>query len=171
MATLTPPCRDGKINMERLAGLVAAVGKEHLVLDLSCRKRAVEGGGHEFVVVTDLWQKWTDFVVTPASLASLAAHCSEFLVHGVDVEGKQCGVEEDLVALLASCPIPVTYAGGVRNVEDMALVAAVGAGGVDVTIGSALDIFGGDLPLAEVLQWLDSHNEPTDPPAAAAAQA
>ncbi|CAE7767738.1 HISN3, partial [Symbiodinium sp. KB8] len=98
--------RDGKLDTERLQKLMDSVGKEHLVLDLSCRKRV-------FVVVTDRWQKWTDFVVNAGSLSTLAAYCDEFLVHGVDVEGKQCGVEEELVAVLgAHSPIPVTYAGG-----------------------------------------------------------
>ena len=119
------------------------------------------------MVVTDLWQKWTDFVVTAETLTSLSKHCAEFLVHGVDVEGKQCGVEKELVALLADCPVPVTYAGGVRNLEDMALVDSVGGGKVDVTIGSALDIFGGPLPLADVLAWLA--DRPAPAPAAAAA--
>ena len=163
----------------RLQKLMDSVGKEHLVLDLSCRKRVVEGAGpespaadaaaaaapaaaagdsaspaHEFVVVTDRWQKWTDFVVNAGSLSTLAAYCDEFLVHGVDVEGRQCGVEEELVAVLgAPSPIPVTYAGGVRNMADIELVQRVGKGRVDVTVGSALDIFGGALPFEEVVKW------------------
>lgn len=173
------PCRDGKLDTERLQKLMDSVGKEHLVLDLSCRKRVVEGAGpespaadaaaaaapaaaagdsaspaHEFVVVTDRWQKWTDFVVNAGSLSTLAAYCDEFLVHGVDVEGRQCGVEEELVAVLgAHSPIPVTYAGGVRNMADIELVQRVGKGRVDVTVGSALDIFGGALPFEEVVKW------------------
>jgi len=146
--------------MERLKALTALVGKERLVLDLSCRKRQIAAEGSqsaaqfEFVVVTDRWQKWTDFVVNASTLQQLAQYCDEFLVHGVDVEGMQCGVEEGLVRLLGQhSPIPVTYAGGVRHMEDLELVRTVGDGRVDVTVGSALDIFGGALPFAEVVQW------------------
>jgi phosphoribosylformimino-5-aminoimidazole carboxamide ribotide isomerase len=153
--------RDGKIDWERLEALVKAVGKDRLVLDLSCRKRVREGASassssspHEYVVVTDRWQKWTDCVVDAASLASLSAHCAEFLVHGVDVEGMRAGVDDGLVALLGeSCPIPVTYAGGVRDMDDVERVARLGKGRVDVSVGSALDIFGGSLAYADLVAW------------------
>lgn len=156
--------RDGKIDWERLKELVEAVGgKEKLVLDLSCRKRPkVNGAGssggaageHEYVVVTDRWQKFTDFVVSAESLATLAAFCDEFLVHGVDVEGLKAGIEDGLVEMLGKhSPIPVTYAGGVRDLDDCERVAALGCGRVDVSIGSALDIFGGSLPYADVVKW------------------
>jgi phosphoribosylformimino-5-aminoimidazole carboxamide ribotide isomerase len=141
--------RDGHVDRERLHELVAAVGRERLVLDLSCRKRA-----GAYWVVTDRWQRFTDVAVTAETLADLARSCAEFLVHGVDVEGHRQGVELELIELLgAHSPIPVTYAGGARSIADLELVKAHGGGRVDLTIGSALDIFGGDLPYAEVVAW------------------
>ena len=131
--------RDGRICRDRLAEMLETVGRERLVLDLSCRRR-----GKGFFIVTDRWQQFTGVEVAPASLADLAASCSEFLVHAVDVEGKQQGIDEDLLRLLAaSCPIPVTYAGGIRNAEDLARIDHLGAGRIDATAGSSLDIFGG----------------------------
>ncbi len=130
---------DGQIDREALSRLVKAVGKEHLVLDLSCRKC-----GNEYYIATDRWQKISEVALSAAVLDNLAASCDEFLVHAADVEGKCAGIEHELVALLAAgSPIPVTYAGGVRSLEDMALVQRLGQNRVDVTIGSALDIFGG----------------------------
>lgn len=155
---------DGAVDRERLAALVARVGRERLVLDLSCR-RAPGDGPPSYKVVTDRWQKWTELEVSPETLADLAAHCAEFLVHGVDVEGLQGGIEEALVRILATSPIPVTYAGGVRSLEDMERIRGLGAGRIDATIGSALDIFGGPLPYASVLEW---HRR--QQPAAAAAE-
>ena len=143
--------RDGKIDYDRLKEMVDAVGKERLVLDLSCRRRE---GGSEYYVVTDRWQKFTDFVVCAESLQRLAQECDEFLVHGVDVEGLQSGIEEDLVALLGEhSPLPVTYAGGARTFEDLRRVERLGKGRVDLTIGSALDIFGGELSFSEVVEF------------------
>lgn len=87
-------------------------------------------------------------------MASLAASCDEFLVHGVDVEGMQLGIDDDLVELLGKwSPIPVTYAGGARTLEDLERVAKAGAGRVDITVGSALDIFGGRLAYTDVVAW------------------
>ncbi len=130
---------DGRIDREALSRLVTAAGKEHLVLDLSCRKC-----GNDYYIATDRWQKISEVALSAVVLDELAASCDEFLVHAADVEGKCAGVEHDLVALLAAwSPIPVTYAGGVRSLEDMALVQRLGQNRVDVTIGSALDIFGG----------------------------
>jgi len=205
--------RDGRVDRERLAELVAAVGRERLVLDLSCRRRRrrqrpaeadaeagadagaagvrdgtgnasgtagaagavdVVGAGaapaadeeFEYVVVTDRWQTWTDCVVDAATLRELAQHCCEFLVHGVDVEGLRQGVEDALVELLGrSSPIPATYAGGVRNMADVERVERLGGGRVDVSVGSALDIFGGDLSFDELVRWSKRHDEA---PAAAA---
>merc|ERR1712187_94177 len=91
--------------------------------------------------------------VSEKTLSELASHCDEFLVHGVDVEGLQGGIEEALVRILAASPIPVTYAGGVRSLEDLERIKELGEGRVDATIGSALDIFGGKLPYSEVLAW------------------
>ena len=103
-------------------------------------------------MVTDRWQKYTDCVVSAETLRFLAAHCDEFLVHGVDVEGLRAGIEDDLVRLLGDAsPIPVTYAGGVRDLHDVERVRRLGGGRVDVSIGSALDVFGGSLPYADVV--------------------
>ena len=150
--------RNGEIDYERLENLVKITGKERLVLDLSCRRRPTEEDG-PYYVVTDKWQKFTDFQVTAENLQHLSQYCDEFLVHGVDVEGKQCGILEDLVVLLGeSCPIPVTYAGGVRSLADMDLVNKLGKGKVDCTVGSALDIFGGVLPYKDVVDWHNQQN-------------
>ena len=148
--------REGRIDWGRLAELEAACGRGRLVLDLSARKRVVTGGGggHEFVVMTDRWQTWTEEVITPALLASLGGHCAELLVHAVDVEGLRGGIEGELVALLgAHATVPVTYAGGVRSLEDVERVRELGRGRVDVSIGSALDIFGGSLPYEQLVAW------------------
>mmetsp|Transcript_9018 Transcript_9018/g.13498 ORF Transcript_9018/g.13498 Transcript_9018/m.13498 type:complete len:284 (-) Transcript_9018:113-964(-) len=145
--------KGGEIKMDRLEELVKAVGKDRLVLDLSCRKRTTEDGKSAFYVVTDRWQKFTNYKVNEENLQLLSKFCSEFLVHGVDVEGKRQGVETELVELLGNLsPIPVTYAGGVRSFEDLELVKKLGSGKVHVTVGSALDIFGGDLSYAQVVK-------------------
>ena len=143
--------RDGALDYARLAEVVAAVGTKRLVLDLSCRRR--EPGG-TFYVVTDRWQKFTSLALNASTLAELATHCDEFLVHAVDVEGKQSGVECDLIKALGEwSPLPVTYAGGARALDDLEFVSRVGNGKVDLAIGSALDIFGGPLPYAQVVDW------------------
>ena len=148
---------DGKLRLDRLASLRNAATKERLVLDLSCRRKPEDGPDGDFYVVTDRWQTFTDYPVTSKTINELAAYCDEFLVHGVDVEGKQCGILEDLVELLGlHSPLPITYAGGVRSLDDMNLVEQLGKGRVDCTIGSALDIFGGSLKYDDVVKW---HNE------------
>jgi phosphoribosylformimino-5-aminoimidazole carboxamide ribotide isomerase len=129
----------GRVVFERLAQLQQRVGKERLVIDLSCRRR--DG---EYWVVTDRWQKFTDVRVTPATLEQLADSCAEFLVHAVDVEGLCRGIDRELVEILGqSSPIPATYAGGASSLSDLEEVTRLGRGRVDLTIGSALDIFGG----------------------------
>jgi phosphoribosylformimino-5-aminoimidazole carboxamide ribotide isomerase len=129
----------GRVDFPRLERLVQQVGKERLVIDLSCRRR-----GADYFVVTDRWQKFTNVTITPETLARLADSCSEFLVHAVDVEGLCRGIDAELVELLgASSPIPTTYAGGANALSDLADVTRLGRGRVDLTIGSALDIFGG----------------------------
>lgn len=154
----------GSIDYGRLEKLVEAVGKSRLILDLSCRR--VPGEGEPtYKVVTDRWQKWTDLEVSTKTLQELAEHCDEFLVHGVDVEGLQSGIEEPLVQILASSPIPVTYAGGVRSIEDLELIKKLGEGKIDATIGSALDIFGGQLAYEEVVSWHLQEQKPKDPAA------
>lgn len=138
--------RDGEIQMERLEKLVSAVGKEHLVLDLSCRKR-----NDTYYVVTDRWQTFTNVEVTEKLLENLAGYCAEFLVHGVDVEGKSSGVEKALVELLAGWNwIPITYAGGIGSMEDLEVFEKASKGRLDFTIGSALDLFGGKISYESV---------------------
>jgi len=129
----------GKLNEERLADLVKTIGKSRLVLDLSCRKR-----GDDYFVVTDRWQKFTELVISEKVLHELAQSCSEFLVHAVDVEGLCKGIDLDLVEKLGRwTPIPATYAGGANTLADLEETTRLGNGKVDLTIGSALDIFGG----------------------------
>ena len=141
--------RDGVFQRENLERLVSAVGKEHLVLDLSCRKK--DDG---YYVVTDRWQKFTDMRLTEEVLTELADSCDEFLIHGVDVEGKRSGMEEELVHMLGEWRgIPVTYAGGISSMEDLEQFAAAGGGSVDFTVGSALDLFGGALPYDKVKRY------------------
>jgi phosphoribosylformimino-5-aminoimidazole carboxamide ribotide isomerase len=131
--------REGRVDWERLAALVALIGRERLVLDLSCRQR--DG---EYFVVTDRWQKFTELRLSQATLEQLAASCAEFLVHAVDVEGLCEGVDAALVERLGEwSPLPVTYAGGARSLADLETVTRLGRGRVDLTIGSALDLFGG----------------------------
>ncbi len=129
----------GIINMDRLERLVKAIGKEHLVLDLSCRKK-----DDAYMIVTDRWQTFTREAVNSRLLDRLSAYCSEYLIHAVDVEGKCSGIEMDLVKLLGGWnKIPVTYAGGIRSMEDIQMIENLGKGHIDFTVGSALDIFGG----------------------------
>ncbi len=153
--------RDGQVDMDRLKKLVELVGKEKLVLDLSCRKKPKrnqqdndEDDDDAYYVVTDRWQKYTDVAVNRETLTLLGTYCDEFLVHGVENEGKRCGILEDLVVLLGDCsPIPVTYAGGVKDMEDLERVKELGKGRVDLTVGSALDCFGGSLSYESVVKW------------------
>lgn len=138
----------GELNWEHLKRLEDAVGKERLVLDLSCRKR-----GDDYYIVTDRWQKFTKDILTEALLEQLQSHCAEFLIHAVDAEGKASGIEKSLVTLLASMKgFPATYAGGVGSYEDLRTLKALGKDQVDVTVGSALDMFGGKLALEEILK-------------------
>jgi len=131
--------RGGQVDWERLSQLVEAVGKARLVLDLSCRRR-----GEGYFVVTDRWQKFTDLALSRESLEKLAAWCAEFLIHAVDVEGQSRGIDQELVSSLGQwSPIPITYAGGASSLADLEAVTRLGEGKVDLTIGSALDIFGG----------------------------
>jgi phosphoribosylformimino-5-aminoimidazole carboxamide ribotide isomerase len=143
----------GKIDYAKLTKLLDKVGKERLVLDLSCRKR--DGS---FYVVTDRWQQFTDEKVDAALLEKLAGSCAEFLVHGVDVEGLKQGIQEELIVLLGEhSPVPVTYAGGVHELADLDRVKKLGKGRVDLTIGSALDIFGGTVPFSAVTAWQEKN--------------
>lgn len=140
--------KDGKISWENLDKMEKAVGREHMVLDLSCRKK--DG---RYYVVTDRWQKFTEVTVTLELMEELGSYCDEFLVHAVDVEGKAGGVEKELVALLSEyTQRPVTYAGGVGSMEDLEVLRTCGRNRVDVTVGSALDLFGGKLPFERLVQ-------------------
>lgn len=140
--------REGKIRYDRLEQLCRAVGKERLVLDLSCRKT-----DRGYMIVTDRWQNMTSEQVTEALLERLSGYCDEFLVHAVDVEGKSQGIEVDLVKLLGQWNgRPVTYAGGVHCYEDLMLLKELGHDRLNVTVGSALDLFGGQMEWKRVLE-------------------
>lgn len=131
--------REGRVDWERLKQLVEKVGKDRLVMDLSCRRR-----GGDYFVVTDRWQKFTEVKVNADSVSQFAEWCSEFLIHAVDVEGLCRGIDQELVAKLGEwVTIPTTYAGGASSLNDLELVTRLGGGKIDLTIGSALDIFGG----------------------------
>ncbi|TKY53091.1 phosphoribosylformimino-5-aminoimidazole carboxamide ribotide isomerase [Spatholobus suberectus] len=140
---------NGQMDLGRLKDLVQIVGKQRLVLDLSCRKK--DG---KYAIVTDRWQKFSDVFVDPDIMQFLANFADEFLVHGVDVEGKKLGIDEELVAMLGKhSPIPITYAGGVTGMADLERIKTAGMERVNVTVGSALDIFGGNLAYEEVVAW------------------
>lgn len=141
--------RDGQLNEQHLANIVAEAGKDRLVIDLSCKEK--DG---KWYVVTNQWKQFSDFEVNQENIAYLEQFCDEFLVHAVDVEGKQRGIQQSLVSALADwVHIPTTYAGGARSIADMDQFNALSSGRLDITIGSALDIFGGQLSYDEVVQY------------------
>ncbi len=147
--------RDGQIHYDHLHNLIKRIGRRHLVLDLSVRKR--EG---RYFIVTDRWQKYTKVELTAQVLDELAQYCDEFLVHAVDVEGKANGIEKDLAVLLGNWgKIPVTYAGGVHSFEDLRTLKQLGRDRVHVTVGSALDLFGGTMRFEEVLRECSMDSE------------
>jgi phosphoribosylformimino-5-aminoimidazole carboxamide ribotide isomerase len=130
---------EGKFLPNVLETLVAEVGKERLVIDLSCRRT-----DRGWTVAMNRWQTLTELDVTSETLDSLAPFCDEFLIHAADVEGLCGGIDRELVALLGGWgKLPLTYAGGAATMDDVRLVAEMGSGKVDVTVGSALDLFGG----------------------------
>ena len=142
--------QDGIFHEERLQKLVNAVGEEHVVLDLSCRRK--DG---KFYVVTDRWQKFTELALSHEVLNDHSKYCDEFLIHAVDVEGKAKGIEKELVKMLGEWgKIPVTYAGGVGSFEDLLELKKLGNNRLNVTIGSALDLFGGPMAYDKVLQYM-----------------
>ena len=142
----------GKVHYDRLDALKEQVGREHLVLDLSCRKR-----DDKYYITTDRWQKFTEEELTIELLHKLESWCDEYLIHGVDVEGKAQGIDQELVQLLARYNgNKVTYAGGVKNFDDLELLKNYGNDKIDVTIGSALDLFGGDMEFSKVLEYCDA---------------
>ena len=133
--------KNGEIYWDNLKKLCTSAGKEHMVLDLSCRKK--DG---VYYIVTDRWQTFTNVELDAEILHRLSGYCDEFLVHGVDVEGKASGIEKELIGILNEVDIPVTYAGGIGSMEDLECIRRVGNGKIDFTIGSALDLFGGKIP-------------------------
>lgn len=141
--------KDGMIRYDRLEKLAQTVGKDRIVLDLSCRKV-----GDKYFIVTDRWQKLTKEELNEDILDKLSLYCDEFLVHAVDVEGKQSGIEQEVAALLGNWgKKPITYAGGVHTFEDLILLREIGNNKINVTVGSALDLFGGPMKWSEVLDY------------------
>ena len=142
---------DGVVNENNLKKLVNSVTREKIVLDLSCRRV-----DDRYVIATDRWQKLTKVDITYDALDYFASFCDEFLIHAVDVEGKQSGIEQNLLEYLSGWEgLPVTYAGGVRSLDDMKLIREIGHDRIDVTVGSALDLFGGKLKFDEVVKLCD----------------
>jgi phosphoribosylformimino-5-aminoimidazole carboxamide ribotide isomerase len=141
---------DGIFQADALDALVREVGAERLVIDLSCRRTA-----SGWTVAMNRWQTLTDLEVSPSTLDRLAPHCAEFLIHAADVEGLCGGIDSELVAMLGTWGgRPVTYAGGAATMDDVRLVESAGRGRVDVTVGSALDLFGGTgIRYAELTAW------------------
>lgn len=146
--------REGRVDWQRLNDLVRQVGRDRLVLDLSCRKKVDipsdaaslhrRSPTSEYFVVTDRWQKFTELAISPDTLQKLAESCAEFLIHAVDVEGLCGGIDRELVEKLGRwTPIPTTYAGGANSISDLQTVTQLSNGKLDLTIGSALDLFGG----------------------------
>jgi phosphoribosylformimino-5-aminoimidazole carboxamide ribotide isomerase len=147
--------RDGELNMDNLKSIAKLIGRDKLVLDLSCRWR--DGA---YWIVTDRWQKFTNWQVNAEILDFLSGYCCEFLVHAVDVEGSQAGIDPRLLEILAEhSPIGCVYAGGIASFDDISKIAEAGNGKISFTVGSALDIFGGKLPYREVIDFTNKLNE------------
>jgi phosphoribosylformimino-5-aminoimidazole carboxamide ribotide isomerase len=142
--------KDNAFSFDTLEAFKREVGADRLVLDLSCRRK-----GNSWFIATNRWQTVTDTEVNADTLNELSNHCAEFLIHAADVEGLQAGIDEDLVTLMGqAATVPVTYAGGARNLSDLERVAELSNNRVDLTIGSALDIFGGQgVTLDACIQW------------------
>ncbi len=139
---------NGTVDFDRLHALVKLIGKDKLILDLSCRLR--DG---RYYIVTDRWQKFTDVEVNSANLEMFASYCDEFLIHAVDVEGKQAGIDAKLIGMMAEySPVPAVYAGGIRSLDDIETIREVGRDRISFTVGSALDIFGGKLKYDDVVR-------------------
>lgn len=143
--------KDGRINYDNLKKLYQVTGRSRLVLDLSCRKK-----DNQYFIVTDRWQRFTEEVISVELLNQLSVYCDEFLIHAVDVEGKADGIEGELIQMLGTWgKIPLTYAGGVGSYEDLNALKRLGNNNLDVTIGSALDLFGGGLSFKKVVEICD----------------
>lgn len=144
--------RDGMVIADNLKKLVRAVGRERIVLDLSCRYRQED---RAYYIVTDRWQKYTETEFCPESIGYFSEFCAELLVHAVDVEGRQSGIEPTVARTLGNLVFPSTYAGGISSFEDLDLLYEYGKGRVDFTIGSALSIFGGSMPFEDVVRYAE----------------
>ena len=144
--------KDGKVNMDNLKSLVAAVGKEHIVLDLSA---GVKDG--KYFVVTDRWQKFSSEEISVSLFEELSSYCDEFLVHATNVEGKRSGIDKDLIDILSdvvkSADITITYAGGISSMDDIAYIKNASDNKLNFTVGSALDLFGGDLKYEDLVKF------------------
>ena len=141
---------DGMVDYAHLSEMRDAVGKDHLVLDISCRRK-----DEDYYIVTDRWQTFTKEKITTELLDRLAEYCDEFLVHGADVEGMASGIEENLVRLLGEWhKIPITYAGGIADYNDIEQIKELSGGNLNITIGTALDLFGGHLNYETVLKYV-----------------
>ena len=146
--------KDGFLHCDHLQHLCQLIGRDHLVLDVSCRKK--DG---QYYIVTDRWQKFTSIPMNVKTLEMLSPYCDEFLIHAVDVEGKASGIEEPLAALMGRFQArPMTYAGGISSFDDLRKIQVLGRNWVDVTIGSALDLFGGSIPY-DLVKRLGTPNE------------
>ena len=143
----------GQLNLKKLEQISSLVGKNRLVLDLSCKKMK-----DSYFVATDKWQKISDFEVNEKSLSELSNYCDEYLIHSVSADGKHCGVDAELLQNLSKwAKIPCTYGGGIRGIEDLELIRKIGKGKIDATIGTALSIFGGKMDYKQVLGWFREH--------------
>ena len=141
--------KDGRISWENLNKMKETVGKEKLVLDLSCRRK--DG---KYYIVTDRWQKFTDIEMNSQTLEMFSEYCDEFLIHAVDTEGKAKGIEPQIAKIMGEyCTIPSTYAGGISSFDDLDTLKELGRGKIDFTIGSALDIFGGNISFEKVAAY------------------
>jgi phosphoribosylformimino-5-aminoimidazole carboxamide ribotide isomerase len=146
----------GVLDLEHLQECAKTIGKERLVLDLSCKKQ----DGH-YRIMIDRWQTMTDLTLSKETFSQLAPFCDEFLIHATEIEGQQAGIDQELVEILGkNCKIPITYAGGIRSLADLELVKKLGQERVDATVGSALDIFGGPLSYSSVVQWQRHQDKP-----------
>lgn len=139
---------DGKLQMDKLKKLTDAVGRERIVIDLSCRFK-----DDDYYVVTDRWQKFTSDKVDNALFDRLGEYCAEFLIHGVDVEGKKAGIDERLISILCGVKeCELTYAGGISEYDDIDRIKNLSGGRLHFTVGSALDLFGGKLSFDRIVQ-------------------
>ncbi|KAK6459356.1 1--5-imidazole-4-carboxamide isomerase [Scheffersomyces xylosifermentans] len=142
----------------KLKQVSQTVGKSRLIVDLSCRT-VIESGETKWVVAMNKWQTLTSNSLSKEFLSEVGQYCDEFLIHAADVEGLCKGIDEELVTKLGEwCPAGfegrIVYAGGAKSKEDLDLVQQLSEGKVDLTYGSALDIFGGKLvTFAELVEW------------------